>query len=70
MQHIIFKTQDDYYKWLNKPEESCQETVDIALAYIAQLHNEINTCNELLKLKDVTIEQLEEYKFMYDDLCK
>ena len=70
MQHIIFATNDDYYKWLNEPEESTQDTVDTALEYIAQLHDEIDTYNELIKLKDATIERLEEYKFMYDDLCK
>lgn len=37
----IFKTKDDYYKWLNEPEENIQDTVDTALEYIAQLHEEL-----------------------------
>lgn len=68
--NTVFATQDDYNKWLFEPEEDVQDTVDTALAYIAQLHYEINTYNELLKLKDTKIEELEEYKFMYDDLCR
>ena len=68
--NTVFATKDDYNKWLSEPEEDVQDTVDTALAYIAQLHSEITTYNELIKLKDATIEQLEEYKFMYDNLCK
>lgn len=68
--NTVFATQNDYNKWLSEPEEDVQDTVDTALAYIAQLHDEINTYNELLKLKDTKIEELEEYKFMYDDLCR
>lgn len=59
----VFNTQDDYYKWLNEPEIDIQETVNTALEYIAQLHEEIN----ILKHEN---EQLKEYKFMYEDLCK
>lgn len=58
----IFQTQDDYYKWLNEPEESIQDTVDTALEYISQLH-------ETIKSLQKDIKDLQEYKDMYDDLC-
>ena len=60
---IVFETQDDYYKWLNEPEQDIQDTVDTALEYIAQLHEQIN----ILKHDN---EQLKKYKHMYEDLCK
>ena len=39
---IVFETQNDYYKWLNEPEQDIQDTVYTALEYIAQLHEQIN----------------------------
>lgn len=48
MKHIIFATQDDYHKWLSEPEESVQDTIDTALAYIAQLHDELQTLSKVI----------------------
>jgi hypothetical protein len=38
----IFKDKDTYYAWLSEDETSIQDTVDIALDYIAQLHTELD----------------------------
>lgn len=51
----VFETVDEYYEWVNEDEEDVQDTVDTLFEYVAQLLNEI--------------EELKEYRYMYEDLC-
>lgn len=46
--NTVFATKDDYNKWLSEPEEDVQDTVDTALAYIAQLHSELQTLAKII----------------------